>query len=359
MCCSPVQLAMSSRSASSSGIFSVRQGSATLLLSLFLLVPLYAQEPAEEPFTKKVCAIFNECRDSVVRIEAVDMRGKVNGTGFFADPSGTIYTLAAVVGTADEILVVQGDKKMPAKLLLSDPRSGVALLKVDETSPFIPAGNSHQLPLSSLVMAIGYPMNHDVASSVGVVSGFDRQFLGRYFMTTHIRANLPAQRGFGGAPLVNMKGQVVGILIAAIDGGAPCYVLPIEAAEKIRMNYARFGEARHGWVGVHVEDIETPQDGSRARIANLEPNTPAAKSGLQNGDMLLQIGDVKVSSVEDVIDGSFFLTAGNETTVTVMRDGKKIDISVRATKHPVTEAPQELHALGPEATQSINITSGD
>jgi S1-C subfamily serine protease len=80
---------------------------------------------------------------------------------------------------------------------LADPRSGVALLKVDYNSPFIPVGNSKGLSLASPVLAIGFPVNLAATPSFGIVAGFDRQFLGRYFMTTHIRAIVSVEPGFG------------------------------------------------------------------------------------------------------------------------------------------------------------------
>ena len=117
------------------------------------------------------------------------------------------------------------------------------------------------------MLAIGFPVNLAATPSFGIVAGFDRQFLGRYFMTTHIRAIVSVEPGFGGAPLMNLKGEVVGIIISGIDGGGACYALPIEAAEKLRMDYIRFGEPRYGWVGqtwrmnmfpANVREFESP-----------------------------------------------------------------------------------------------------
>ena len=98
-----------------------------------------------------------------------------------------------------------------------------------------------------------------------MVAGFDRKSMGRYFSTTHLRVNLPTQRGEAGAPLLNFQGEVVGILISSVEGGSACYALPIDAAEKIRRDYVRFGDARHGWIGIDVQATEKPVAGSNAR----------------------------------------------------------------------------------------------
>jgi serine protease Do len=340
---------MSSRSVSSA-----LDGKLGFLLLLLIAVTSRAEDNLGEKVSSEVARIFDERRSSTVRIEAYDRHGKLSGTGFFADPAGTIYTLAYIVANADEILVVHGDRRIPAKLLLADPRSGVALLKVDYNSPFIPVGNSKGLTLASPVLAIGFPVNLAATPSFGIVAGFDRQFLGRYFMTTHIRAIVSVEPGFGGAPLMNLKGEAVGIIVSGIEGGGACYALPIEAAEKLRMDYVRFGEPRYGWVGANVEDESIPGEGSRVRIAELGPESPAAESGLREGDIVSKIGGVKISTAEDVIDASFFLTAGDRIPITLERDGHEMSIEVRPVKHPVADTDytprnglSELHVLAP------------
>lgn len=324
----------------------------SFVLLLLLAVSGRADDSLGEKISSEVCRVFAERRESTVRVEAYDRHGKLSATGFFADPAGTIYTLYYVVANAEEIFVVHGDRRIPAKLLAADPRSGIALLKVDYNSPFIPIGNSKELSLASPVVAIGFPVNLAATPSFGIVGGFDRQFLGRYFMTTHIRAIVPVEPGFGGAPLMNLKGEVVGIIISGIEGGGACYALPIEAAEKIRLDYVRFGKPRHGWVGANVEDENEPGDGSHVRIAELGPESPAAQSGLKEGDIVSKIGGVKIATAEDVIDASFFLTAGDRVSILIERDGQEMSIDVRPVEHPITNSPYyprsgltELHAL--------------
>jgi serine protease Do len=324
------------------------------LFLLALTVSPRAEDNLGEKISSEVRRLFAERRDSTVRVEAYDRHGKLSGTGFFADPAGTIYTLYYVVANADEIFVMHGDRKIPAKLLVSDPRSGIALLKVDYNSPFIPIGNSKQLSVASPVVAIGFPVNLAATPSLGIVGGFDRQFLDRYFMTTHIRAVIPVEPGFGGAPLMNLQGEAVGIIISGIDGGGACYALPIEAAEKIRIDYIRFGEARHGWVGANVEDENQPDGSSRVRIAEVGSDSPALQSGLKEGDIVSKIGGVSIANAEDVIDASFFLTAGDKIPVVIERGGEVLSIEVRPVEHPVSNSSfypatglSELRGLAP------------
>lgn len=312
-----------------------------------------SQESLSDSISTSVSRVFEERRGAVVKVLAYDDFGLRLGSGFFADPTGTIYTHAAIVVKAGRVTVAQGGRELPAKVLAVDERSGVALLKVDGSGPFIPAGDSAGVKIATPVMTIGFAEDFGVSPSFGIISGMDRQHLGRYFATTHLRASMPVQRGQGGSPVLNMKGEAIGILVARIEGSA-CHILPIRAAEKVRLDQARFGELRPGWVGVEVEDDKEASGGSTARVLALDPATPAALGGLQAGDILLCVGDVPISTSEDVIDASYFLTAGNVTPIDVLRNGEKITLTVKPTLHPLAPA-RDAHAVVPDSIQWIRL----
>ena len=307
-----------------------KRGAFLALLSLTITPILRAQEDTAGALSREVKALFERCGKAVVKIHAVDEHSELSGTGFFIDPTGTIYTSYSVGGDADNFTVQFGGKKYHATQLMADLRSGIALLKVDAATPFLPIGKSSDLGLTTPVVSIGYPLDLPETPSFGMVAGFDRKAMGRYFSTTHLRVNLPTQRGEAGAPLLNFKGEVVGILISSVEGGSACYALPIDAAEKIRRDYVRFGDARHGWIGIDVQAAETPVAGSNARMTQIRPNTPAADSGLQPGDVLLQVGQVEVHQPEDVIDASFFISAGDTVPIVVMRGDQKLTFDIEA-----------------------------
>lgn len=292
-------------------------------------------DPLGEALSNRVASVFEQGREAVVRIESRDRHGRLTGSGFYADPSGTIYTVIGVLGDADEITVHQGMRKLPARLLMSDPRTGLALIKVDANTPFLPIGDSASVQMAAPLVAIGFPRSLPETFSFGMATGFDREYLNRYFRTTHIRASIPVQPGLGGAPVLNLDGQVVGIVVAGVEGNVGCFILPINAAEKLRTEFARFGELRPGWVGVAVEDLPaSDEDRPRACVAELQEGTPAAESGIVDGDVLLKVGEIAIRTREDVIDASFFLTAGDTVPVTVMRDGEEITIAIRAMLDP-------------------------
>lgn len=305
-------------------------------------LPVTAEESAQaavfDSIQQQVQTLFKRCKGAVVRVEASDSHGQLAGTGFFIDPNGTLYTSWSVGGEARELVVCIGDAKYTARRLIADMRAGVAILKVesDAPTPFIPLGSSGDLDVASSVMTIGYPMDLPPTPSFGMVGGFDIKYLGRYFGTRHIRANVAVQRGQGGAPLLNMKGEAVGVLISSMDQGSASFVLPIEAAEKVRKDYVRFGEVRPGWMGMVIAPGSAPVQGSTALIEEVIPGGPADKAGIEKGDVLLQLGGKVISSPEDMLDATFYLTAEDAVEIRIARDNDLEELTV----HPI-EAPSQ------------------
>ena len=300
---------------------------------------LFAQEQPAAVISHHVKEIFTRAANAVVKIHGVDEHSEICGTGFFIDPTGTLYTAYTVGGEAGNFTIEFGGKKYPARQLLADVRSGTAMLKVDETTPALPIGKSEELEVATPVVAIGFPLDLPKTPNFGMIAGFDHKYLGRYFSTTHLRVNLPTQRGEAGAPLLNMKGEVIGIVVSSLENNSACYAVPIEAAEKIRSDFVRFGEARHGWVGINVSEAAQPVEGSRAEMTQIMEGTPAAGSGIKSGDILLQVGRKKVHEPEDVLDASFFITAGDAVPITVMRGNEKLTFNVHAELHPASQRP--------------------
>jgi serine protease Do len=325
--------------------------------SFALAASLSAQQTPDSAvfLSREVKDVFDRCAKAVVKIEATDQHGELSGTGFFVDPTGTLYTAYSVGGESENLTVEFKGKKYPARQLMADLRSGIAMLKVDLASPALPIGNSDQLEIATPVVAIGYPLDLAETPSFGMIGGFDRKCFGGYFPTRHLRVNLPPHRGEGGAPLLNLKGEVVGILLYSFENNSSCYALPIEAAEKVRADFVRFGEARHGWIGANVAEASTPVEGSRAVTKDIMKDTPAAESGMKAGDVVLQIGRTKVHEPEDILDASFFLTAGDVVPITVMRGNEKLTFNVQADFHPASQPRPTLLAAPPLSNRAMPL----
>ncbi|MBV9107638.1 MAG: serine protease [Verrucomicrobia bacterium] len=316
-----------------------------MVLLMLGAAPLLAQQGLDS-ISSEVARVFDSAKNAVVRIEAEDEHGKLAGTGFFIDPSGTIMTAYAVGGESRDIVVEFGVNRYPAERLVADARSGIAILRLTATTPWLPIGDSDELKMASPVVAIGYPMDLSVTPTFGMIGGFDLKYLNQYFSTTLIRANIAAQRGEAGAPVLNLKGEVVGILIFPIDNRTACYALPMKAAQKVRTDYVRFGEVRPGWVGVNVIESDELVHDSSVVIQSFAEGSPGADSGLQPGDVLLRIGSMAIHSPPDVLNASFFLTADEDVPITVLREGKEISVTITAAEHP-TYLQQRLPLFAP------------
>ncbi len=338
-----------------------RAASRFLSLSLLALAVVGAGQTARaadstvaDALSSQVRKVFEDRRSAVVKVRSSDSLGIRFGSGFFADPTGLIFTHAGIVIKADAVNVMFGGRDLPARVLVADERSGIAILKVDAPTSSIPIGDSGKVTMATPLILIGYPEDLDASPSFGIVGSLDKKHLGRYFSTTHIRANLPVSRGEGGAPVLNLDGEVVGILVGRVDAGAACHILPIRAAEKVRSDLVRFGELRPAWVGVEVEDAPEPLGGSTAKVGALNPETPASRSGLEPGDILLKIGSTPITTSEDVIDAAFFLTAGDNAEIEILRGGTKQSLSVRPALHPLARGQEMQATVLPDETLHLD-----
>src|SRR4029450_3787654 len=133
---------------------------------------LFAQDQSAATISHQVRELFERAAKAVVKIHGVDEHSEICGTGFFVDPTGTLYTAYTVGGEAGNFTVEFNGKKYPARQLVADIRSGTAILKVDETTPGLPIGKSEELELATPVVSIGYPLDLPKTADFGMIAGF-------------------------------------------------------------------------------------------------------------------------------------------------------------------------------------------
>lgn len=287
-----------------------------------------------EALSLEVREIVRKAGDAICCIEADDEHGHLRGTGFFIDADGTLLTSYSVGGTSQDIVITAGEQRYPATRLVVDARAGIAVLKIAAERPvrFLKFGKSTDLAVASLVVTAGYPLDFPLSPSFGPVAGFDvKTRVGsedRYFATRLIRANLPVQRGQGGSPVLNLRGEAVGVLISTVEENSGIFALPIEAAQKILHDFRAHGRVRQGWVGVDVRPTNAPEHGSSARILTLREDGPAFAGGIRAGDILLQVGACKITNPEDVLHAAFFVTSTEPLALRVSREGKEMKFRI-------------------------------
>jgi serine protease Do len=307
-------------------------------------------------------ALFDKAKAAVVQVRSGDRGFILAGSGFFIDDQGTLLTSSTILGDNKSARVVINGVEMDAKILGNDPRSGLAMLRISYgESPSLPLARSSSLQTGDGVLAIGYPLSLPVAPSQGPVSGFDASYLARVdsdlskvesFATTHIHANIAISPGEVGGPLLNSRGEVVGLIATSPDDGRSIYALPIEAMAKVMADFNQFGRARYGWVGVNVRQVpDLLHDGRTVRVVQVVPGAPASESGIQPGDTVMRIDSREIYRPADVFDASFFSQVGSTMNVVVRREDKLYNYNFAVIERP--ENPGVLPA--PIAGSPTNV----
>lgn len=291
-----------------------------------------------DAISSQVEEVFEKAKPCVVKVRALSGPKPLAGSGFFIDDHGTILTSYAGVRDARNAWIEYEDKKVEAKILGRDPRSGIAILKIDrQNTPSLKVGDSHKLKIASGVVGVAFPYNLPVAPSFGFVTGFDVRYLNFFFATTHFRSSMKVSPGQIGGPVLNSKGEAIGMIAVSVQGGNESYAIPIQAALKIVSDVKKFGEPRHGWVGVGVVEGKPENDGSRpVQISHLFKSTPAESSGIEPGDVLLKIGKSPIMRPSDVLDVAFFAEVGNTVAVQVLRGEKHLSFDLPIEGRPET-----------------------
>ena len=277
--------------------------------------------------------------------------GNGTGTGFIIDHEGYILTNNHVVKGADTIKVnLQNEKEYEARLVGSDPKTDVALIKIVKKNgehisfPFISMGNSEKVEVGEWVVAIGNPFGLSHTVTTGVVSAKGRN-IGSGPYDEFIQTDASINPGNSGGPLLNMDGDVIGINTAIFSGSGGNvgigFALPINMAKAILGDLKEKGKVTRGWLGVMIQRI-TPElqesfklkNASGALVSDLVPNGPADLGGMKRGDVITRFDGVEIASMETLPKQVASIKPGKSVKVEVIREGKSriLDIKIEPMK---------------------------
>jgi serine protease Do len=339
----------------------VRGASATILIFIggtAMSAPLRADD-VFQALDQEVSAIFDKAKPSVVQVQSGDGEVTLSGSGFLIDDKGTVLTSSTIIGDNTSARVsINGRAFQAARIVGNDKRSGLAELQVaDDGNPALPLGESTDMKTGYTVIAIGFPLGADAAPAQGLVTGFDVRYMNQFFATTHIHAAVPISPGQVGGPLLNRKGEVVGLVVPSLDDGRSIYALPVEAINKILDDFTTYGHAKHGWVGVDVTEVpDTNHDGRCVRVVRTVPNTPASRSGILPGDTVMRIDAREVYRPADVMDASFFSHVGGQMTVVVRRNESLYNYTFAVIERPAPPNAPPVNATKTTAIIPVNDT---
>jgi serine protease Do len=265
------------------------------------------------------------------------------GSGFVISADGYILTNNHVVEDADEIIVRMNDRReLDAKLVGADPRSDLALLKVEaDNLPVVKLGHSADLKVGEWVLAIGSPFGFDYSVTAGIVSA-----MGRSLPTENnenyvpfIQTDVAINPGNSGGPLFNLDGEVVGInsQIYTRSGGfmGVSFAIPVDVALDVVDQLKASGKVSRGWLGVVIQEVNRDlaesfglDKPSGALVARVMENGPAAKGGLREGDIILEFNGQHVDLSADLPHFVGHARPGSEAQLLIIRDGKREHLNV-------------------------------
>jgi Do/DeqQ family serine protease len=280
------------------------------------------------------------------------------GSGVIIDGhKGLILTNTHVVQQTGTIKVVlQDEREFEAKIVGADPDSDLAVLKIDSADPLpsITMGNSDDLMIGETVIAIGNPFGFSHTVTTGVISALNRSIRTEdrvYHDFIQIDASI--NPGNSGGPLLNINGDLIGIntaIYAKAQGIG--FAIPIGKARKIISDLIQYGEVIQAWIGIVVQEIDEklaqylkiPNE-KGVIIKAVEPQSPARKAGLQEGDVILAIGAKKITSVGDYESITKNLAAGDTLTAVISRNGQKQQAVVKTEVFPLELAGDLAYRL--------------
>lgn len=274
----------------------------------------------------------------------LEREGNALGTGFVIHPDGLILTSNHVVAGATEIRVILGDgaTELPGKIVGTDAKTDLALLHVESPTPLpaLPLGDSDTLRIGEVVMAIGNPFGLSQTVTTGIVSQLGRVIgLGPY--DDFIQTDASINPGNSGGPLINLRGEAVGLntAIAPVGQGLG-FSTPIQKAKLLLPQLLR-GEVVRAWLGVATRDVNEAIDralglGGRrgAVILGVESGSPAERAGLVAKDVVVRLGSTEIESARDLGFTLADMKPGARAEITVIRAGRERTLTATLGRQP-------------------------
>ncbi len=288
-----------------------------------------------------------------------------SGSGVIIDPSGYIVTNNHVVGDADEVDVRFSDKShMTGKVVGRDPDTDLAVVKVEpeRKMPSVPLGNSKEVRVGQLVMAVGNPFGLDRTVTIGVVSGLGRENVNLSRYENFIQTDASINPGNSGGPLFNLKGEVIGINTAIINFAQGIgFAIPSSIVQQVMPQLIKEGRVTRGWLGVGIQELTDDLaskfgvDPQRGVLVNeVFEGDPAARAGIQPGDIIIKVDGSVVetpSTLARIIAG---FVPGHKAEVEVLRDGKRRKFKVQLAEKK-EEAVRASLPKEPETFLGLNV----
>src|SRR6266508_3161273 len=286
------------------------------------------------------------------------------GSGVIVDARGYILTNAHVVENAADIEVrLSDDRKFPAKLVGRDPKTDLAIVKIDPGAGPLPAavlGDSDKLRTGQWAIAIGNPFGLDRTVTVGIISATARTRVGVATYEAFIQTDASINPGNSGGPLLNIDGRVIGINTAIVSSGQGIgFAIPINMAREVMNQLIAKGRVVRGWLGIAIQDLTDElaagfgvSSKSGVLVADVLKDGPAEAAGMKSGDIIVELGGAPIKEVTDLQKRVAAIPPGRPTAVTVLRDRNPTKLTVKIGEQPGEET---VVAAGPKG-EGLGLT---
>jgi serine protease Do len=289
------------------------------------------------------------------------------GSGFIVSADGYILTNTHVVGNADEVTVRLTDRReFPAKVVGADERTDVAVIKISASSlPTVKLGDPAKIKPGQWVLAIGSPFGFENSATAGIISATARSLPSDNYVP-FIQTDVAVNPGNSGGPLFNMAGEVIGInsQIFSRTGGymGVSFAIPIDVARNVEDQLIKSGKVVRGRIGVTIQDVNAQLAESfgldrprGALVSSVEKDGPAAKAGLQPGDVILGVNSKPIERYGELSGTIAAMKPGSEASLDVWRAGKKQAVNVQITE--LKEQQQTAKAGGKPNSRATDQAS--
>jgi|CXWL01.1.fsa_nt_gi serine protease Do len=297
----------------------------------------------------------------------------VLGSGFFISENGTIVTNHHVVEGAEEITVRTSDgEDHRAELVGSDEPTDLAVIRVigGGRFPFVTFDDARHVRVGDWVVAVGNPFGLDGTATAGIVSAMGRRDAGSSAYVDYMQIDAPINRGNSGGPTFDLAGNVIGVNSAIFSptGGSVGigFAIPSETASTVTQQLLRNGRVTRGWIGVTIQPLDNDiarslglNNSRGALVSNIVADSPAARAGVQQGDVILSFDGHDIADQRDLTQRVGATAVGGSSRIEVLRNGQRRQLTIRLQERPseqtlasATPTPQATPDQAPGVAQS-------
>jgi serine protease Do len=283
------------------------------------------------------------------------------GSGFIIDSDGYILTNHHLVPGPARVRIRLADKReLAARRVGSDPSTDLALLKVEARGlPVVRLGDSDALRVGDWVCAIGNPLEFDHTVTVGVVSSKNRKIFNLAF-DSYIQTDAAINPGSSGGPLINLRGEAVGISAAvSSDAQGIGFAIPSNVARAVLVQLREEGRVRRGYLGVELHELDPDlasmmglEDARGALVVDVPPGGAASRAGLRRWDVITRVDEALIDDGDDLVRTISALRPGTDVALTLLRDGSALRVSAVLEERMEESGPEPQEARPPAAPGS-------